>query len=147
MSEFEVLALAVLVGLLAVLTVIDLRHQILPNRLVLRGTIAAAVAAPLLPADGYLSGLIGAVVAFTVFAAIYYGRPGVIGGGDVKLAALIGFALGFPGALIALALAPVLMLVVAAPMLAARRWSLSQRVAYGPYMAVGTATIAVLMVV
>lgn len=145
MSPTEALALAVLIGILAVLTVIDLRSQILPNRIVLPSTMAAALAAPLLPADGYVSALIGAGTAFLVFAAIYYARPGVIGGGDVKLAAMIGFALGFPGALWALALAPALMLVVALPMLAARRWTFSQRVPYGPYMAAGTAAMAVTM--
>ena len=145
MSAIEAIALAALIVVLVVLTAIDLRRHILPNRIVLPGTIAAAVAAPLLPADSYLSGLVGGLAAFAVFALIYYARPGVIGGGDVKLSAMIGFALGFPGAFVALALAPALMLIVAMPMLLARRWTLSQRVAYGPYMAAGTAAIALSM--
>ncbi len=147
MSGMEAVAVAALIALLGALAIIDLRHHILPNRLVVPGTVLAAAAAPLLPADGYLSGLVGAAAAFLVFALIYYGRPGVIGGGDVKLSALIGFALGFPGALLALAVAPALMLAVAVPMIAARRWSLSQRVPYGPYMALGTAAMAVVMTV
>ena len=59
MSAIEAIALAALIGVLVVLTAIDLRRHILPNRIVLPGTIAAAAAAPLLPADGYLSGLAG----------------------------------------------------------------------------------------
>ncbi len=143
MSPWEGVALGLLFVVLGTLTLIDLRRHILPNRIVVPATVAAAAAAPLLPADGYLSALLGAVTAFGSFALIYYVRPGVIGGGDVKLAALIGFALGFPAALLALAVAPALMALIAIPMILARRWSLRQRVAYGPYMCVGTALLAI----
>lgn len=145
MSVGEIIAITALVAVLAVLTVIDFRRSILPNRIVLPGAVLAAAAAPLLPAGGYLSALVGALTAFALFAVIYFFRPGVIGGGDVKLAALIGFALGFPAALQALALAPALMLAVALPMLLLGRWSLRQRVPYGPYMAAGAATLALLV--
>jgi prepilin signal peptidase PulO-like enzyme (type II secretory pathway) len=144
MPASEIIAVVGLVAVLGVLTIIDFRHSILPNRIVLPGTVVAAAAAPWLPADGYLSGLVGALTAFALFAVIYFFRPGVIGGGDVKLAALIGFALGFPAALQALMLAPALMLAVAVPMLLLRRWSLRQRVPYGPYMAAGATALALL---
>ena len=144
MSPVEAFALAVLLALFVALAIIDLRHQILPNVLVYPGAAAALAAAPLLPADGYVTSLIGGVGGFALFAALYFARPGVIGGGDVKLAALIGFAIGFPEVIVALALAPLLVLVVAIPMLVGRRWSLQTRFPYGPYLCAGAGTMALL---
>jgi leader peptidase (prepilin peptidase)/N-methyltransferase len=113
----------------ASLAIIDLRTRRLPNRLVYPGIVVALAAAPILPADGYLNGLIGGLVAFGTFAAIYFiAVPGVIGGGDVKLAPVIGAALGFPHALYALALGPMFIAVVAIPMILIDRWSLRSRV-------------------
>ena len=68
----------------------------------------------------------------------------MIGGGDVKLAALIGFALGPVGGPVALVIAPVFASAVALPMLATGRWTLKARFPYGPYMCAAAALVAVL---
>ena len=77
---------------------IDLRTRLLPNVLVYRGTAGAALAVPLLPADGYVSAFIGGGLGFLVFAVVFFASPGVLGGDDVKLAVAIGLALGVPTA-------------------------------------------------
>lgn len=144
MSLIESVALGCFLAYLAALAVIDLRTRLLPNLLVYPGIVVALAAAPILPADGYLSGVIGSLAAFVAFAAIYFlAAPGVIGGGDVKLAPVIGAALGIPYGLYALALGPLFIAVVAIPMIAARRWTLRSRVPYGPYLALGAAAVAV----
>ena len=146
MSLLESVALAVFLGYLAALAVGDLRTHLLPNALVYPGIVVALAAAPLLPADGYVNGLLGALIAFGVFAAIYFlAAPGVIGGGDVKLAPVIGAALGMSHGLFALALGPLFVAVVAIPMIATRRWTLRSRVPYGPYLALGAGVVAVAM--
>ncbi len=142
MDPAEAAALAVLLALLSALALIDFRRQILPNLLVYPGILAAAAAAPVLPADGYIISLLGGVIAFVAFALVYFFLPGVIGGGDVKLAALVGFAIGFPDAIFGLALGTVLGAGVAIFMLAIRRWSLKTRIAYGPYLCVGAGAVA-----
>jgi prepilin signal peptidase PulO-like enzyme (type II secretory pathway) len=63
--------------------------------------------------------------------------------GDVKLAPVIGFALGLPGGLYALALGPLLVALMAIPILISSRWSLRSRVPCGPYLAVGAGVVAV----
>ena len=140
-------ALAALGGLLLSISVNDWRHHRIPNRWVYGGTLAAFAAAPWLPAGGYLPAGVGGLAGFAILAALYLGRPGVIGGGDVKLAALLGVALGWPLGLWALLLAPGFALVVAVPMLAVRRWTLRQRIAFAPALCAAgaaTATLAVL---
>ena len=86
MSAGEWLALSSLIAVLAVLALIDWRTRRLPNRLVYPAAGLALAAAPWLPAGGYAAA--------------------AIGGGDVKLALLIGFAGGFPAALFALTVGP-----------------------------------------
>lgn len=143
MSLAESVALACFLAYLVALAVMDLRTRVLPNVLVYPGVVVALAAAPILPADGYVSALVGGLAAFIVFALIYFLAPGVIGGGDVKLAPVIGAALGLPYGLYALALGPLFIAVIAIPMIATRRWSLRSRVPYGPYLALGAGVVSV----
>ena len=144
MSLGEAIALGCLIAYLGALAVIDLRTRRLPNLLVYPGVVVALAAAPLLPADGYLNALAGGLAAFALFALIYFvAAPGVLGGGDVKLAPVLGAALGLPDALYALALGPLLVAVVAVPMIVAGRWTLRSRVPYGPYLAAGAIGVAI----
>ena len=146
MSLAESVALGGFLAYLLALAIMDLRTRLLPNVLVYPGVVVALAAAPILPADGYVSALVGGFAAFIVFALIYFfAAPGVIGGGDVKLAPVIGAALGIPYGLYALALGPLFIAVIAIPMIATRRWSLRSRVPYGPYLALGAAVVAVTM--
>jgi leader peptidase (prepilin peptidase)/N-methyltransferase len=137
-------ALAALGGLLLAVSLHDWRHHRVPNRWVYVGTLAAFAAAPWLPAAGYLAAVVGGLANLSLLAALYFWRPGAIGGGDVKLAVLIGVALGWPLGLLALLLAPVFAVVVAVPMLAVRRWSLHQRIAFAPYLCIAGAAAGAL---
>ncbi|WP_449279672.1 prepilin peptidase [Leucobacter sp. GX0328] len=99
------------------LSVVDLATQRLPNRLVLGttvvtlGLLAAAelVMLPTLLAAGRSGGLrawqgllmlaLGALLLLGLFALLWRVAPGGIGGGDVKIAPLIGGTLGLMGGL------------------------------------------------
>lgn len=140
-------AIAILLTTLAGLAVIDLRSRILPNVVVYPGIGAALVSAPLLPAGGYAAAAAGGGLLFVLFAALYFARPAAIGAGDVKLAALIGVALGFPQALPAILLASTLGAVVALMMLLRRRRQLGTKYAYGPYLALGAGIMTALSLV
>lgn len=59
---------------------IDLRTRELPNALVYPGVVVSLASAPLLPADGHLSAVVGGVAACAAFAVVYFlAAPGVIG--------------------------------------------------------------------
>lgn len=89
-----------LVGSLAWASASDLRSRVIPNASSLGGTVAVALM--LASAGGAVLGHLAwgaGLVALLAFAGAM--RPGSLGGGDVKLAGLLGVALG-PGAIVAL---------------------------------------------
>lgn len=84
------------------LALVDLRTRLLPRVVVLPATGAAilyGVAAWLLTGahDDLVRGLVGLVVARSVFWVLWFVRQAGMGFGDVRLAALLGFVLGYAG--------------------------------------------------
>jgi len=141
----ELTAYAAFAVLSAVLTVIDLRTHRLPDRLVLP---AYPVAAVLLALAAFLRGdparLLsvagGAIALFAFYLVLRMLRPGAMGGGDVKLAGLIGAFLGYLGwdAVLGGAIAGfVFGGLFAAVLLLARRANAANRLAFGPWMLLG----------
>jgi leader peptidase (prepilin peptidase) / N-methyltransferase len=92
-DEDALLGLA-LVLLLIPITLIDLDHRIIPNKLTLLGAVVAPALVALTAPDALLEHLIAAVAAggFFLLAALAYPRG--MGMGDVKLAAVLGLFLG-----------------------------------------------------
>ena len=87
---------------LLLVALVDLKHRLVLNAMVYPG-LAVAVAAHLLAADQSLARVLaGGGMAFSIFFLTGWLRPGQLGFGDVKLAALIGVGLGFPAILWAL---------------------------------------------
>ena len=91
-----------LAAISVVLTLIDIDHHLLPNRIVLPGYLVAAVllgAAAALAANyaAMLSAVIGAAVMFGFYFALALLYPRGMGMGDVKLAGVLGLFLGFLG--------------------------------------------------
>lgn len=133
----DILTGVVLVLLLVPVTLIDLDHRIIPNKLMLIGTVAALVLLGLHPQD-LVEHLIAAVAAGGFLLAAALARPGGMGMGDVKLAAVLGLFLGRavgPAMLIAL-LAGTLIgaFVIARKGTAAGR---KTAIPFGPFLALG----------
>ncbi|WP_341974329.1 A24 family peptidase [Microbacterium sp. LWO13-1.2] len=148
MALHEVLAVVVHLALLGIggwLLVIDVRTHRLPNRIVLPTLVALLV---LVVAEALLTGqsrpLIGAVLGMLILGGFYaalrmVSREGM-GGGDVKLAAVIGVVLGWHGwqaLAVGAASAFVLGALYALVLMALRRADRSTRIAFGPWMIVG----------
>lgn len=98
----------VLLTILLALSVYDIRYYLLPNRLVLPATIVASVMIVGLGfAQGKGSFVVDALLGGLLFAGLFYGlyklsRERWIGGGDVKLAFLLGLLAGSPLAVVLL---------------------------------------------
>jgi leader peptidase (prepilin peptidase) / N-methyltransferase len=143
----ELPAFLFLAGAGVLLAVIDLRHRLLPNRVVLP-SLAIGFALLLLPAalhhewSALLRAVVAAAVLFAVFLVLALVLPGGLGMGDVKLAALLGLYLGWLGwaAVLIGALAGFFVqAVLAVALLATRRIGLRGELPFGPAMLVGAA--------
>jgi leader peptidase (prepilin peptidase)/N-methyltransferase len=127
-------------SLLVPIVFIDIDHRIIPDELSLGG-LAAGLALAFLPGGAWRESLIGMAVGGGVLyatAALYEkgtGREGM-GGGDVKLLAMIGAFLGWKGALLTIFLGSIL--GVAGGVIAMRKGKdgLKTAIPFGPYLCV-----------
>jgi leader peptidase (prepilin peptidase)/N-methyltransferase len=134
--SLEALAAAVFCAALVVVTATDLTHRIVPNLVVLpAAAIVCALMTAAEPSPEWVIAGLGAAGFLLVVALAY---PGGMGMGDVKLALLMGVALGRTVA-VALPLGMVLALVPAI-VLFARHGSGARKMAipFAPFLALGS---------
>lgn len=145
--EWSLLFLVPLVPVCVALSVIDWRTKLLPRRLVLPAHAAVLVLAGLAAAldedtDAYLRALIGMVVVRSVFWVLWWIRSSGMGFGDVRLSALLGFALAYLGwgeLLVGIYAAFILFTVPGVLLAVVRRdrTFLKSSFPFGPFMVVG----------
>lgn len=142
---WELPAYLYLAGASVVLGVVDIAEKRLPNSVVYPSLIVlplllAAAAALDDEWPALLGGLIGAAALFALYFALAVISPGSIGMGDVKLAALIGLALGYQGwsaMLVGAALGFVIGGLVCLVALLTRKATLRSSLPFGPAMLAG----------
>lgn len=145
------LAFGLLGALGVALSAIDIAVNRLPDRLTLTAYPVLLWALGVASLLGHDSGalvraLLGCVALAASYLALALLRPGQLGGGDVKLAGLIGMALGWlgwPTVFWGAALGFVLSAIVSLALLAARRITLRSAICFGPFM-LGGALLAIL---
>jgi leader peptidase (prepilin peptidase)/N-methyltransferase len=142
---FVIVAHVALSGVGAWLLAVDARTHRLPNRIVLP-TLAAVLMLVLIDAaaSGGTSNLVRALLGMLIlggfYAALHLLSHAGMGGGDVKLAAVIGLVLGWHGwqaLAVGAASAFVLGALYAITLIALRRADRSTRIAFGPWMIIG----------
>ncbi|MBI4307562.1 MAG: prepilin peptidase [Chloroflexi bacterium] len=124
-------------ALFVVVFVIDLENGLVLNKVVYPAAVVAFVFSALDPSIGPLWALVGGAAAFALFLLVYIVSRGGMGGGDVKLAALVGLATGFPTVLVALFVAFVSGGVVAMALLSTGLRRRRDAVPFGPFLVVG----------
>jgi len=134
-----------LIGIGGWLIAIDAREHRLPNRIVLptlASLIVLAAADALATGQGssFIRALLGMVILGGFYAILREISRAGMGGGDVKLAAVIGLVLGWHGwqdLVIGAAAAFVLGALYALVLILLRRADGATRIAFGPWMIVG----------
>jgi leader peptidase (prepilin peptidase)/N-methyltransferase len=128
----------VLVAFLVPLTVIDIRQRRLPDRLTAPAAVAAIALGTVLDPGGEPERLLAGGAAFAFFLAAALVHPQGMGGGDVKLAGVLGLFLGRE---VAVAVFVALVSgVVAGAVIVAREGVAAGRktaVPFGPFLALG----------
>ena len=122
-------------GLFLAVFIIDLEHHIIPNKVILVGLVASLAIASFWPGVGPVKALIGAGAGFGILLALYLIPGFVIGEGDVKLAAVVGAATGFPIVAVGLGLSFVMGGVVAMLLIVTRRSRRKAEIPFGPFIA------------
>ncbi|MBB3108728.1 leader peptidase (prepilin peptidase)/N-methyltransferase [Paenibacillus phyllosphaerae] len=127
-----------LVSLSVIITVSDLKYQLIPNTILLAFLPFLAVLRVYhhdLPLWEYL---LGALVGGGVIVLVILLSRGGMGLGDAKLLAVLGLVVGYKLILIALFLACLVGTLIGGPLLALRIVKRKQPIPFGPFLALGT---------
>jgi leader peptidase (prepilin peptidase) / N-methyltransferase len=127
--------------MLVVLFAIDLEHHLLPNVITLPGIVVGLIASAVLP-PGIIDALLGVLVGGGVLWAIgeayyrYSGHEGM-GGGDVKMLAMIGAFLGWKLVLVTLVLSSFAGSIIGLMVIVLKRGGMKYALPYGTFLALG----------
>ncbi|HHX44228.1 MAG TPA: prepilin peptidase [Chloroflexi bacterium] len=133
----EVVVALLASALYAAITVIDFRVRRIPNPLVVALLAVGALQMLWLGRPTLASAALGLLVGGGIFVLLALLRRGAMGAGDVKLAAAVGWLVGFPLALTALFWGIIAGGVAALVLLITRRAGRKDTMAYGPYLSLG----------
>jgi leader peptidase (prepilin peptidase)/N-methyltransferase len=156
-SIFNAAYLAAVASALIVIFVFDLKHYIIPDKIIypLTGLVFIYRIFEFLKFNNWnlienwkleienlatlSESLSAAILASSFFAAIYFASRGKwMGFGDAKLAFFMGLFLGWPNILVALFIAFILGGIMGVFLIALRKKSLKSQVPFGPFLVSGT---------
>lgn len=126
-----------LLAALVVITAIDLQHQLIPDVITLPGIVAGVLANLATTRVSWLESLIGIAIGGGIFFAIILVSGGGMGGGDMKLGAMLGAFLGWKITLVALFVGVTLGGVLAITLLVTGTRHRKDPIPFGPFLAVG----------
>ena len=128
--------------LFIIIFVIDLEHGLILNKVVYPAMVVALLLAlvpqphlTLMIEPGIASAALGGAIGFGIFLLIAIVSRGGMGWGDVKLAALIGLATGFPLVFLSIIMGAILGGIVAVALVIAKKRKRRQTIPFGPFLA------------
>lgn len=133
----ELPAALFLTAALVAITAIDLDHQLIPDVITLPGIVVGLAASALTGRPSWLESVLGVVVGGGLFFLIIVLSGGGMGGGDMKLGAMLGAFLGWKAGLLAVFAAVLAGGALAVVLLALGRKGRKDPVPFGPFLALG----------
>lgn len=130
------------VAALIVITVIDLYHQIIPDVISIPGIGVGLLSALILPHIPFLNSLIGMILgggSLFIVATLYqwlFKREGM-GGGDVKLLAMIGAFLGWESVIITIISSSLIGSITGIIMIIFKGKNFKYAIPFGPFLSLG----------
>ena len=126
---------------LVALFAIDLEHHLLPDRITLPGIVVGLIVSLAVPpgiVDSILGTLLGGGVLWAIGEAYYrYSGQQGMGGGDVKMLAMVGAFLGWKLVLVTLVLSSVAGSLIGVLVIALKRGDMKHALPYGTFLALG----------
>lgn len=132
------------VAALIVITVIDLYHQIIPDVISLPGIGVGLIASLILPQITFLNSLFGVLLgggSLFLVATCYewlFKREGM-GGGDVKLLAMIGAFLGWKAVILTILLSSLIGSITGILVMVVKGKDFKYAIPFGPFLSLGAA--------
>lgn len=123
-----------------VILIADYKYRIIPDEMVVIGSVAAVAYILITKQHSYdiVLHIASALGAMAFFYALWFGTKGKgMGFGDVKLAAMLGLTLGYPGILFALYTAFLTGAMVGVILILTRNKTLKSKIAFGPFLLLG----------
>jgi leader peptidase (prepilin peptidase)/N-methyltransferase len=130
------------VSALIVITVIDLYHQIIPDVISLPGIGVGLIASLILPKITFLNSLIGVLLgggSLFIVGTLYqwiFKREGM-GGGDVKLLAMIGAFLGWKAVILTILLSSLIGSLTGILIMVLKGKDFKYAIPFGPFLSLG----------
>jgi leader peptidase (prepilin peptidase)/N-methyltransferase len=130
---------------LIVITVIDLYHQIIPDVISLPGIGVGLIASLILPKITFFNSLIGVLLgggSLFIVGTLYqwiFKREGM-GGGDVKLLAMIGAFLGWKAVILTILLSSLIGSLSGILIMILRGKDFKYAIPFGPFLSLGAVT-------
>lgn len=132
-----------LLSVMVVVTFIDLEHKIIPDGITLTGIPLGLVLGPLVFGTPFLDSVIGVLAGggllfgVGVLGSMALGKEGM-GGGDVKLMAMVGAFLGWKMALVSIFIGAFLGSFVGVPLILFKVMDRHTMIPFGPFLAIGS---------
>jgi leader peptidase (prepilin peptidase) / N-methyltransferase len=122
---------------LLIVALIDFDHKIIPNIITLPGMVIGLSLSPWALPITPLGSLLGLLIGGTLFYLIALVSKGGMGGGDIKLIAMIGAFLGWQGALFTIFSGALLGSLVGVMLMLLGRKGRKDKVPFGPFLSGG----------
>jgi len=127
---------------LVVITFIDLEHQIIPDEISLSGIVIGFVCSFFLPWQTWINSLLGILLGGGSLLMVAYGYQWLtgkegMGGGDIKLLAMMGAFLGWKSVLFIVFASSLIGSVVGVTMMLVQKKDSKLAIPFGPYLAFG----------
>jgi leader peptidase (prepilin peptidase)/N-methyltransferase len=139
---FEAFVYYAFIAALLVITFIDIDHRIIPDIITLPGIPIAFAASFALPAVRYIDSLAGIVLgggSLLLVAWVYnlITKKEGMGGGDIKLLAMIGAIIGWKGVLFTIFVASAVGTLTGIMVMLKTRKNMKLAIPFGPFLAIG----------
>ena len=139
---FEAFLYYIFVIALIIITFVDIDHQIIPDVISLPGIPIGFLASFALPSINFMDSLIGILVgggSLFIVLWVYHFVTGAegMGGGDVKLLAMIGAIIGWKGVIFTIFISSVTGTIIGIVIMLRTKKGLKLAVPFGPFLSIG----------
>ena len=130
------------IAALLVVTFIDIDHRIIPDVISLPGIVLGFAASFIMPSLNWTDSLLGLLAGGGSLYAVAWGYELItgkegMGGGDIKLLAMIGAFIGWQGVLLTIFMGSAIGTLVGMIAMLKEKQSMKMRIPFGPFLALG----------